>query len=113
VIGALQAKHYALFVSHKHPDGQVSTTANYIDLADILKAHFSTFTSHKKGRPWGIFTTDTTVVADISGPTYEEPSPTFEATVSASKVSVVGDKQKAVLLARLRFKPDATESTRH
>jgi len=86
---------------------------NFVNLVDTLKVHFSTFTSHKKGRPWGIFTTDTTVVAEVSGPTYEEASPTFEATVSASKVSVVGDKQKAVLLARLRFKPDATESTRH
>lgn len=94
VIGALQTPNYALFVSHRHPDGQ---------------AHFNVFSSQRKGQPWGTFTTDTKVPAEQGGPCYDEPI--HEEHISASKVSSVGCPQKAVLIARLRFKPDVLEPT--
>ncbi|KAJ7194851.1 hypothetical protein GGX14DRAFT_377636 [Mycena pura] len=92
VIGTLDAPDYALFVSHKHPDGQ---------------AHFNVYSSPKTGQPWGTFTTD--AEPEQGGPSYHEPI--HGAPVSASKISPMGGPWDTVLLARLRFKPDALEPT--
>lgn len=93
IIGVLQAPNYALFVSHNHPDGNV---------------HFHTY-SPRQGRPWGTFSTDTNALDEHGGPSYHEPSPTPHQC--ACKVSINGDPPKAMLLARLRFPPDAIEPT--
>ncbi|KDR78325.1 hypothetical protein GALMADRAFT_245445 [Galerina marginata CBS 339.88] len=94
VISMLQAPNYALFVNHQHPDGQ---------------AHFNVFSSAKKGRPWGNFTTDTTVPGVHNGPVYEEVAP--EGHEYSSKVSNANGPPKAILLGRLRFKPDSMDAT--
>ncbi|KAF8154194.1 hypothetical protein B0H34DRAFT_80502 [Crassisporium funariophilum] len=94
IIGALQVRDYALFVSHRHPDGQ---------------AHFNVFSNQKKGHPWGTYTTDTNMPNGCSGPRYDEPM--REEQDCANKISLVGDPLKAVLVGRLRFKPDAMEPT--
>ncbi|KAJ7838687.1 hypothetical protein B0H13DRAFT_2239665 [Mycena leptocephala] len=89
VIGTLSAPDYALFVSHKHPDGQ---------------AHFNVFSSTKSGQPWGTFTTHTG--SELAGPYYHEPvisNPLSASKVSSNNTSNVWD---TVLIARLRFKPD-------
>ncbi|KAJ7747345.1 hypothetical protein B0H16DRAFT_1675699 [Mycena metata] len=94
VIGTLSAPDYALFVSHKHPDGQ---------------AHFNVFSSTKSGQPWGTFTTDTG--SELAGPYYHEPvvsNPLSASKVSTNSTSHVWD---TVLIARLRFKPDVLEPT--
>lgn len=71
--------------------------------------HFSVYTSQKVGQPWGTFTTDADVEPDTGPPYYgdELDNP----RISASKVSRHGDPWSAVLLARLRFKPDALDPT--
>ncbi|KAG6855823.1 hypothetical protein H0H87_010489 [Tephrocybe sp. NHM501043] len=96
VIGTLDAQDYALFVSHNHPDGQ---------------AHFNVFSSPRNGQPWGTFTTDTEVPPELGGPSYDEPRPGH--ALSASKVAKTGNRRNwdTVLIARLRFKPDALEAT--
>jgi hypothetical protein len=94
VISLLQAQHYALFVSHHHPDSQ---------------ANFNVFTAPKKGQPWGAFTTETVVPAGITGPRYEEPQ--TEEHDHATKISNDNEPPKAILLGRLRFKPDSSEPT--
>ncbi|KAJ6625893.1 hypothetical protein B0H10DRAFT_1942375 [Mycena sp. CBHHK59/15] len=94
VIGTLSAPDYALFVSHKHPDGQ---------------AHFNVFSSTKSNQPWGTFTTD--IGSELAGPYYHEP--VVSNPLSASKVSSngTGNIWDTVLIARLRFKPDVLEPT--
>jgi hypothetical protein len=111
VIGALQVQNYALFVSHKHPDGHVSLLmmSNSILTLFFRQAHFNVFSAQKKGHPWGTFTTDTNIPTGCGGPCYDEPI--REESDSDSRVSVVGEPQKAILLARLRFKPDVMEPT--
>ncbi|TFK36539.1 hypothetical protein BDQ12DRAFT_755204 [Crucibulum laeve] len=94
VIGALQTPNYGLFVSHNHPDSQ---------------AHFNVYSSTKKGEPWGTFTTDSKVSLDLGGPFYDEPMNGWPK--SSNKVSSVGGDTCTVLIARLRFKPDALEPT--
>lgn len=71
--------------------------------------HFNVFSGPKKGQPWGNFTTDTHVSSEHNGPSYEESNP--EEHEHAVKVSNVQDPPKAVLIGRLRFKPDSTEPT--
>lgn len=96
VIGALEARDYGLFVSHDHPYGQV---------------HFNVYTDRRVGQDWGSFSTDSDILA---------PGPKFNkddvATVHATKISRVraasDSNVDAVLLARLRFKPDEDEPTR-
>jgi len=96
VIGTLSAPTYALFVSHSHPEGH---------------AHFNVYATPKDGQPWGIFSNDTVPESDC-GPTYDEPSDTITNRVEATKVSShAGGSWDAVLLARLRFKPDVLEPT--
>jgi hypothetical protein len=94
VIGTLDAPDYALFVSHNHPDGQ---------------GHFNVFPT-KSNKHWGMFTTDTEVPSEVPGPSYRE---SFSGTpVSASKIrSSNGVPWDTILLARLRFRPDAAEPT--
>ncbi|KAF7965529.1 hypothetical protein HWV62_43062, partial [Athelia sp. TMB] len=96
IIGTLEAENFALFVSHQHPDGQV---------------HFNVFSNPRNGQNWGVFTADTELPADLAGPSYPEEIP--GTSMSANKVSLVGrgDRWSTVLVARLRFKPDATEPT--
>ncbi|KAJ7217776.1 hypothetical protein GGX14DRAFT_550000 [Mycena pura] len=94
VIGTLSAPDYALFVSHRHPDGQ---------------AHFNVFSSTKSGQPWGTFTTDTG--SELAGPYYHEPvagNPQSASKVSTNSTTNVWD---TVSIARLRFKPDVLEPT--
>ncbi|KXN85243.1 hypothetical protein AN958_11518 [Leucoagaricus sp. SymC.cos] len=93
IIGILQAPNYALFVSHSHPCGSV---------------HFHTF-NPRPGKPWGTFTTDTKTLNEHGGPLYHEASPTPHQC--AYKVSINEDQAKTLLLARLRFPPDALEPT--
>ncbi|KAK7032471.1 hypothetical protein VNI00_013030 [Paramarasmius palmivorus] len=94
VIGTLDSPDYALFVSHKHPDGQ---------------AHFNVYTSTKAKQPWGTFTTDTGVQLEMGGPVYHEE---VDAKIlSASKVSSNGGPWNTVLVARLRFKPNELAPT--
>jgi len=96
VIGTLSAPDYALFVSHKHPDG---------------KARFEIFASPRPSLPWGRFSTSTDLTSSmLSGPRYqEEPTTPFS---FKSKISVTSsDPWHSLLLARLRFKPDAAEPT--
>ncbi|KDR78069.1 hypothetical protein GALMADRAFT_245050, partial [Galerina marginata CBS 339.88] len=90
VIGTLRTPNYAILVSHRHPNGH---------------ARFNVYANPQIGQPWGTFTTDTEV---SQGPSYEEPS---EIPLTASKVSMHGESWDAVLLARLRFKPDILEPT--
>ncbi|KAF8634740.1 hypothetical protein AX15_000748 [Amanita polypyramis BW_CC] len=94
VIGTLNCPDYALFVSHKHPDGQ---------------AHFNVYAAPRNGQPWGTFTIDTQVSPKVGGPIYGESfsgRPSF-----ASHVSNAGDGWNTIILARLRFKPDLPEPT--
>ncbi|KAF8639293.1 hypothetical protein AX17_001604 [Amanita inopinata Kibby_2008] len=94
VIGTLNTPDYALFVSHKHPDGQ---------------AHFNVYAAPRNDQAWGTFTTDNHVSPKLGGPVYDESISITPS--SASHISSVGDGWSSVLLARLRFKPDITEPT--
>jgi len=70
--------------------------------------HFNVFSSPKKGRPWGIFTTDSEY--EGTGPDIDIPDQSL--WQSASKVSSVsGGPWDTVLVSRLRFKPDGVEPT--
>jgi len=94
VVGALQTPAYALFVSHKHPEGNL---------------YFNAYSNPKVGQSWGTFTTEKHLEdGPRDGGEDEEPEAPFR---SASKVSKYGDQWKTVLVARLRFKPDAVEPT--
>ncbi|PPQ73056.1 hypothetical protein CVT26_014648 [Gymnopilus dilepis] len=90
VISLLQANHYALFVNHGHPGGLI---------------HFNVSSAPKKGRPWGSFSTELTIQPTRSAVASCADVDSAERTWS-SKVSNANDVPKAVLLGRLRFKPD-------
>ena len=76
---------------------------------DNLQAHFSVYATPKTGKPWGAFTTDAEVPPEL-GPSYDEAGDSI--LVQESKVSYHhGGPWDAVLLARLRFKPDVLEPT--
>ncbi|KIM41815.1 hypothetical protein M413DRAFT_138529 [Hebeloma cylindrosporum] len=94
VISLLQAPNYALFISHRHPDSH---------------AHFNVFNAPGKGHPWGGFSTETVVPAGHTGPFYEESN--TEEHDHATKISNTNEPHKALLLGRLRFKPDSLEPT--
>ncbi|KII83772.1 hypothetical protein PLICRDRAFT_95753 [Plicaturopsis crispa FD-325 SS-3] len=99
IIGTLNAPEYGLFVSHKHPDGQ---------------CHFDVFSSPRTGNPWGRFSVDGELSPEVGGPSYREELPGVTDPVFEQRVSNVGEskgKWDSVLLARLRFKPDASEPT--
>ena len=61
----------------------------------------------KAQQPWGAISTSTEV--SQGGPSYDEPIP--GGSVSHWKVSRNGDAPVTVLLARLRFKTDASVPT--
>ena len=74
------------------------------------KVHFNVFASPKLGQDWGVFSTDLTLPSSTSGGPYYDD---FHAEESgkywtANKVSQLNPNRPwdAVLLARLRFKPD-------
>ncbi|KAI9060354.1 hypothetical protein FKP32DRAFT_1595433 [Trametes sanguinea] len=91
VVGTLEAEQYATLVSHEHRDG---------------RAHFNVFRSPQEGQPWGEFTFE---VDEPSTSIHERPKPSHY----AEKVSKYSRERTwdSVLLARLRFKPDAAEPT--
>lgn len=96
VIGTLRTPNYALLVSHSHPEG---------------RAVFNVYSNPKAGKPWGMFTMDD-AAPRTSGPSYDLEEPSEQVPhISASKVSYHGGPWEAVLLARLRFKPDVLEPT--
>ncbi|KAJ6506728.1 hypothetical protein C8R45DRAFT_970377 [Mycena sanguinolenta] len=84
VVSTLDAENYALFVNHTERDGQV---------------RFDVFSSLKAGQPWGKFT--------IDPPTEGEP----DHSSFASKVSIVGDSRKTLLIGCMRFRLDEAEPT--
>ncbi|KAI8992712.1 hypothetical protein BD414DRAFT_412646 [Trametes punicea] len=94
VTGTLEAKEYALFVSHDHPDGQVD---------------FNVFEAPSRGHPWGEFTFS----FDRKSTPLGEPQEDEQRSLThAEKVSKCGDNRwLSLLLARLRFKPDQSEPT--
>lgn len=94
VIGTLNSPDYGLFVSHSHPDAQV---------------HCNIFSGAAKSQPWGAFSIDAGLPADVAGPSYHEFD--AETTKSASVMSQVGGDWNTLLIARLRFKPDGHEPT--
>lgn len=77
-------------------------------MGNNIQAHFSVYATPKVGKPWGAFTTDTEVPPEL-GPSYDEASDAI--LIQESKVSSHGGLWDAVLLARLRFKPDVLEPT--
>ncbi|KAJ3531793.1 hypothetical protein NMY22_g8005 [Coprinellus aureogranulatus] len=95
VVGLLRTPNYGLFVSHSHPDGH---------------AHFNVYASPKAGQPWGTFTTDSESLRE-PGPSYEETNDESRPRIQESKVSNYGGSWDTVLIARLRFKPDAVQPT--
>ena len=74
------------------------------------QAHFNVYASPKNGQPWGAFTTDTEGPRE-QGPAYEETNDESRARVQGSKVSNYPGSWETVLIARLRFKPDAAQPT--
>ena len=68
------------------------------------------YANPKVGEKWGSFTTDTEVPHDF-GPLYDLDDSSEIPRQQKSKVSNHGDPWTAVLLARLRFKPDVLEPT--
>ncbi|KAI0820557.1 hypothetical protein BC628DRAFT_1397178 [Trametes gibbosa] len=108
VIGTLEAQDYALFVSHDHPDGHVD---------------FNVFAAARTGQAWGEFTFSTDLSSSfIGGPSYDEPMPaagpqwarkvsSYGVSNGNSGANGGGGKWDAVILARLRFKPDSLEPT--
>ena len=115
VIGTLDAANYALFVSHYHPDGQVSamyTTRTWNPLSShSLQVNFDIFSSSRPGQPWGELTTSSDMTASTQGPIYREE---LSGSASGSKVSLVKNSLEqwdTVLVARLRFAPDKDEPT--
>ncbi|KAF9481061.1 hypothetical protein BDN70DRAFT_876798 [Pholiota conissans] len=95
VIGTLRTPKYALVVSHHHPEGH---------------AHFNVYSNPKPGTPWGTFTIDHHVAREL-GPVYDLEEVEERARPPASKISNHNGAFDAVLLARLRFKTDASEPT--
>ncbi|KAF8528486.1 hypothetical protein BU17DRAFT_37976 [Hysterangium stoloniferum] len=100
IIGTLETREYALFVSHEHPDGQV---------------HFNVYADRREGQEWGIFSTDLQRSPSArAGPEYDDDLPNLS-SVHTMKVSTVrtrpDEEVDAVLLAKLRFKPDEAKPT--
>lgn len=79
------------------------------DTKPLQQAHFNVFTAPRKGQPWGAFSTETVVPVGHTGPCYEESS--AEEHDHATKISNTNEPHKAILLGRLRFKPDSLEPT--
>jgi len=75
----------------------------------LVQAHFNVNAGARKGQPWGVFSCERNVPSGRNGPSYDEPEQIDHDY--ASKVSLVNNSMKAVLVGRLRFKPDSTEPT--
>ncbi|KAF9039931.1 hypothetical protein BJ165DRAFT_1494612 [Panaeolus papilionaceus] len=95
VTGTLRTPNYGLFVSHTHPDG---------------RAKFKVYPNSSHGQPWGVFTT--AKGAGKCGPRYPDTAEDVPFD-SHSKVSCIGDPWSTVLIARLQFRPGASEPTLH
>ena len=110
VIGTLHTPAYALLVSHHHPEGHVSSSFHHLlyQPSHPLQALFNVYANPQVGQPWGTFTTDKEI--NGQGPSYDDPDD-IPAHPVISKISNHGDPMSAVLLARLRFKPDVLEPT--
>ncbi|KAF9039913.1 hypothetical protein BJ165DRAFT_1494598 [Panaeolus papilionaceus] len=93
VTGTLRTPNYGLFVSHSHPDG---------------RAKFKVHPQSSHGQPWGVFTT--AKGAGKCGPRYPDTAGDVPFD-SHSKVSCIGDPWSTVLIARLQFRPGASEPT--
>ncbi|KAH9848357.1 hypothetical protein C2E23DRAFT_889200 [Lenzites betulinus] len=94
VIGTLEARDYALFVSSKHPDCQVN---------------FDVFPTAWPGQSWGCFSFEQP--HSVSGPAYDvAPAEKVQHGENISKSGSSGEMD-AVLLSRLRFEDGATEPT--
>jgi hypothetical protein len=75
----------------------------------------------RKGQPWGTFSFERSVSSGRNGPSYEEEEEDRAGAGGeggdavgheyASKVSVVGDPSRALVVGRLRFRPDCMEPT--
>jgi hypothetical protein len=74
------------------------------------QAHFNIYSNPKPGQPWGTFTMDHNVPREL-GPVYDFDEIDDRARPPASKISKHNGTWDAVLLARLRFKTDASEPT--
>ena len=90
-----------MFVSHKSRDGQ---------------AHFNMFSDRRNGQKWGEFKTDESMPQEstVGGPSWIESEEHPIDEVYSTKVSNNGDSAKqwnALILARLRFRPDEDEPT--
>jgi len=85
-----------------------SNLVKWLSIAHPSQAHFNVFSNPRKGRPWGNFTTSTIVTGGHDGPYEGADAGKYE---HASKISNTNDPSKAVLLGRLRFKPDSIEPT--
>ncbi|GJJ14060.1 hypothetical protein Clacol_008317 [Clathrus columnatus] len=97
VIGSLETRDYALFVSHENPDGQV---------------YFDVFSDRKESQEWGVFRTDSDLPESVGeGPHIADAGLTFKNSTKISQVTG-GRDADCVLLARLRFRPDEDEPTR-
>ena len=100
--------------SHQHPEGHVSQffvfTCTFTYSCLLLQAHFNVYSNPEAVGKWGKFTNDSEVPWAL-GPEYGLDDPEDRARYSDSKVSDYNGPQKAVLLARLRFKTDSTECT--
>lgn len=99
VIGTLEAPDYAMFVSHRSRDGQV---------------HFDVYNDKRLGQKWGQFTPDEALPDATTAEGWNERDEHPVDNLFSCKVSVNGDSAKgwdALILARLRFRPDEEEPT--
>ncbi|KAI0822902.1 hypothetical protein BC628DRAFT_1421313 [Trametes gibbosa] len=95
VVGTLEARDYALFVSHKHPNCQVN---------------FDVFPTAWTGQPWGRFSFERS--CSVAGPIYDSApveDPQYGCKISNCGSS--GSSMDTVLLARLRFEDGQSEPT--
>ena len=69
------------------------------------------FASPRNGQPWGKFSVSKeTIPSAVGGPDYGEES-TIEFTFKEKVSETSGGPWPSLLLARLRFKPDAQDPT--
>lgn len=88
VTGTLEARDYALFVNHNHPNGKVN---------------FDIYSSAATGMPWGHFSTTIDLSTSQNGSGHR----------FASRISKFNNHREwdALLLAKLRFIPNSSEPT--
>ena len=107
VTGILNVRDYALFISHHHPNGQVSPQDNrskYFFLTYFYygKVHFEVSSPRKPGQLWGNFTMESSI--EFDGHSHQfQGNPIVAGTSKVSEVNAT-DIWNTVLLAHLRFK---------